>query len=521
MSDTLRSRPPSYFPGSQVADGVPPVYQGAIVADPQERFLPDDLQTQHKYTLSSASLTGKIQAQPWLTLELSTGPTNADRWKRTPRYFGGDSVSGTIKLAIDGSQNISAITILLKGRIITSFSEWGTHVFLEHTIPIWNGKHSLNGPGSISSGQAVGGPHTGQRNLKSGNLEIPFSFPFPTEVNLTTNTKGKCSPDIQTIFPTPQSFLERDLPSNIDYELVVRVKHGLLRADTKLKVPVVFIPRITPDPVPPRRQAAYLEGAFQLPSPLSDPEGWEPLEPCTISGVFGSDNHVDVECSIYLARPLCYTRGTVIPCYMTLSSRNSQALEQLAKPEWQNVRLTRNVIYFEDAVRDIERYIGGKVVEPSYRSDEAEVAVWWELPKHVSGVQSSYSKTLEGEIHLSEDLIPSSNFCLFRVEYAIEVLPFKSTRFTADKTYPSSSSSRQSRSRSVQYDQGGADPRVILRYPVTIATFNASQGPIPAPYTARLRRPSTGSKPRNNHDHVTYVHLSGLEDFSAGFSLSR
>jgi hypothetical protein len=37
----------------------------------------------------------------------------------------------------------------------------------------------------------------------------------------------------QQIYPTPQSFWERDTRGSVQYELVLRVTHGILRPDSK------------------------------------------------------------------------------------------------------------------------------------------------------------------------------------------------------------------------------------------------------------------------------------------------
>ncbi|KAF9058196.1 hypothetical protein BJ165DRAFT_1521498 [Panaeolus papilionaceus] len=243
-------------------------------------------------------------------------------------------------------------------------------------------------------------------------------------------------PSYQAIYANPeerlpQSFLEKGLPVNIDYELAVRVKHGLFRPDTKLKAPIVFIPEITPELASPRRQVAYTEGVFQLPSPISDPEGWFAVELCTISGRLDSNLEVDVQCMHHLARPLCYTRGTVIPCYMTLLCRNSDALERLSKPESQRVFLTRRVTYFKNVMKDIERHVVGKKITPLEHTDVVEVA-------------DLYGKVLEGEVHLSQALVPSSTFLAFCVQYTVDIRLFNSPEFKPASTSSPGLSTTQS-----------------------------------------------------------------------------
>ena len=37
----------------------------------------------------------------------------------------------------------------------------------------------------------------------------------------------------QQMYPTPQTFLERDKSGSVQYELVLRLTHGILRSDSK------------------------------------------------------------------------------------------------------------------------------------------------------------------------------------------------------------------------------------------------------------------------------------------------
>ena len=60
----------------------------------------------------------------------------------------------------------------------------------------------------------------------SGNYTWPFSFPFPKEVAMAIQGE-------QQMYPTPQTFLERDKNGSVQYELVLRLTHGILRSDSK------------------------------------------------------------------------------------------------------------------------------------------------------------------------------------------------------------------------------------------------------------------------------------------------
>ena len=105
--------------------------------------------------------------------------------------------------------------------MITSAYEDGTWTFLDHTITSWartNGDPRTDAPLSSNTKKFEG--------KLSGNCSQPFSFPFPKEV--ATGIQGE-----QQTYPTPQSFSERDTRGSVQYELVLRVTHGILRPDSK------------------------------------------------------------------------------------------------------------------------------------------------------------------------------------------------------------------------------------------------------------------------------------------------
>jgi len=93
---------------------------------------------------------------------------------------------------------------------------------------------------------------------------------------------------------------------------------------------------------------------------------------------------------------------------------DTRALELLFNPKVQYVRLARRIRFFEDPSKGIEQKLQGKKPHVFEEVDEAELAVWWVPPKDIP--QEDYTKRLEGEIHLSKDLPPSSDFIPFVIE---------------------------------------------------------------------------------------------------------
>ena len=72
------------------------------------------------------------------------------------------------------------------------------------------------------------------------------------------------------------------------------------------------------------------------------------------------------------------------------------------------MRLTRNVEFFEDSLKGLDQFSQGKEHKSVKDVSETGWAVWWLPPKDV--IQDTYMRQLQGEIHLSSDLPPSSDF---------------------------------------------------------------------------------------------------------------
>jgi hypothetical protein len=105
--------------------------------------------------------------------------------------------------------------------VITSSYEDGSCTFLDHPITSW--ARTNGDPRSDASSSSNTKKFDGKL---SGNYSWPFSFPFPKEVAI--GIQGE-----QQTYLTPQTFLERDTRGNVQYELVLRVTHGVLRSDSK------------------------------------------------------------------------------------------------------------------------------------------------------------------------------------------------------------------------------------------------------------------------------------------------
>lgn len=105
---------------------------------------------------------------------------------------------------------------------------------------------------------------------------------------------------------------------------------------------------------------------------------------------------------LVLISQLCYSRGTVIPCYLIVAGSDSQALDLLSLHTAPKLALRRCVRYNEFPTRP-------KIV--SWKEDLTHIntAVWWREQRGEL-TEKSETRHLQGEIHLKENLAPSFEF---------------------------------------------------------------------------------------------------------------
>ena len=72
------------------------------------------------------------------------------------------------------------------------------------------------------------------------------------------------------------------------------------------------------------------------------------------------------------------------------------------------MRLTRTVEFFEDSLKGLDQFGQGKEHKSVKDITETGWVVGWLPPKDV--IQDTYMRQLQGEIHLSSDSPPSSDF---------------------------------------------------------------------------------------------------------------
>ncbi|KAF6749008.1 hypothetical protein DFP72DRAFT_553185 [Ephemerocybe angulata] len=405
---------------------------------------------------------------------------------RVPKFCGGDAISGTIALDLEKPLTINSITLTLRGRYITGFLEEGAFVFLNQVTPIWDknaGDPRLPHPSPLD----FDGSKKTKFNAKlEGSYTWPFSLHFPTEIVLPTRSGP------QQVIQTPQSFLERGIGANIQYQLVMHITHGMFKANSKLQVGIQYEPTLSPPPASFLRQQAYLQGGFLLP-PSEDPTGWHPLpDTCFRHHYKAAD--LDLNFTLSLAQPLSYTRGTTIPCFLSLSA-NSDAQTDLPSLLLSNSRaafelqLKRRVTFLPDAGA-ANALLSSKAIQLRNAEECVANAVWW-LPAALEGAQSAWQCYLEGEIHLPTDLSPSCQARLFSVQYLITLVAKVDSSQTIPTPSSPSSAARSGRASSTSQippsqttSPGFVD---ILSYPVSITTFHV-HGPLPTPFTMTPKR---------------------------------
>lgn len=122
---------------------------------------------------------------------------------------------------------------------------------------------------------------------------------------------------------------------------------------------------------------------------------------------------------------LCYSRGTVIPLFLTLEAHDVQAIDLLGAPGAIIVSLRRRVRYFNKTCTSRHDVAWNEAV------DDICTAMWWPSTSH-DARSSPTIRHLEGEVRLPKDLRPTSEMghfsisvstvpsCRFRLAFFVE-----------------------------------------------------------------------------------------------------
>jgi hypothetical protein len=192
-----------------------------------------------------------------------------------------------------------------------------------------------------------------------------------------------------------------------------------------LRTSLAYVPGTKPGPPSFLRQLAYQQNC-PLPGPEVDEDGWKTFSPVRNSGIVFNKRKAAVNCTLSLAKPLIFTRGSAIPCILDIESQDPQALDLLSAPKAVRVQLRRTVRYHLASAPNSSASWTENV-------SDIQAAVWW--PSH-NGRTSPSVRRLEGEIHLPRDLQPSSAIAHFTLSYSVTLLPFLSPAFESSDTRP-------------------------------------------------------------------------------------
>jgi hypothetical protein len=125
----------------------------------------------------------------------------------------------------------------LVGKIVTGSYEGETYTFLK--LPIINWTRARGDPRTVilnpeaaiqnAASSSSSSVDTTIRSKKfdgklAGQYIWPYSLPFPSEITIQGDDRK---------YPAPQTFLERGESTTVQYSFVLKMTHGMLRADTK------------------------------------------------------------------------------------------------------------------------------------------------------------------------------------------------------------------------------------------------------------------------------------------------
>ncbi|KAJ3539369.1 hypothetical protein NMY22_g4770 [Coprinellus aureogranulatus] len=234
--------------------------------------------------------------------------------------------------------------------------------------------------------------------------------------------------------PVPQSFLERNVMANVHYQLTLCISHGMFSTESRVKTNVVYMPTTIPEPMGLKRRAACRHKKLP-PNPELDPNGWTQLPLISIKGTYLHQKALTVHYCLHVAKPLSFARGSVIPCFLTITCDDSGALDLFAEPRTPCVRLKRlirvrpdrsdfsipNTKHSGTTLEDENPPTEGVRHSPDdYDETEVGKGALWCLPPGYP--QEPHRRTLYGELHLPRGLQPTCKFPLFSILYRVELL---------------------------------------------------------------------------------------------------
>ncbi|KAL1732311.1 hypothetical protein EV714DRAFT_206910 [Schizophyllum commune] len=335
----------------------------------------------------------------WASLKLVSHAPASRSAGDAPAFMEGNPIKGTMTLDLDSAEPITKVYIEISGRYLNDrYPYRQDFTFLSLTQNLWT---TGDGDPNQSGDQRF-------RGKLKGYYRWPFSVELPTRMSVPHDLQSGAATDAIRLPPT---FLEKDVPASIYYYFeAVIVRGGLFRHHHKISTMFFYHPRVQPPPASELRQLAYRTRSSIL-GPEEDPSGYLTRKVKTRGTLYGKRD-VFTSISLSLALPLSYTRGTVIPCSLTISCPDAPALDALARPAHLFVHLQRRLSMRVAAPAGHRRIMATAPPMPADQTAPISRAVWWPAATATGGQRA----TFRGEIWLPRNLKPSFAIPYFSID---------------------------------------------------------------------------------------------------------
>ncbi|KAJ3935598.1 MAG: hypothetical protein NXY57DRAFT_445450 [Lentinula lateritia] len=299
-----------------------------------------------------------------------------------PSFLEGDKVTGAVRISANNGEDIRAVHVSLKGRILTGRNSDAVCTFLDLRETLWT--------------------------AESGDIEA--------HRDLTKNDGEKGQ-----VFALPHTFSEPGVPARVHYELAVSLKQSRWKMNRRITTEIgcFQIKRTRP-------RSGYISAVTSFDAAADRLACWKALD-FNFTGTVSQfqPRTVELLCTLSLKDSLCYTRGSSIPLLLKIRCQDKQALESVASPDAVVVQLNRRINY-----KDVQM-CGGKSSRWSTVVESVGVATWMNHEEISSGPALSdyYHSTLIGKLELKSGLVPSAIIANLAIEYFLSVHPFSSPAF--------------------------------------------------------------------------------------------
>ncbi|KAJ4477347.1 hypothetical protein J3R30DRAFT_3703680 [Lentinula aciculospora] len=349
-------------------------------------------QRKYKYTVA------KSMAGPGISLTVSGDSRISNE---IPAFMEGGEVAGLVQISVNNGEDIRAVHVSLKGRVLTGRTSDAVCTFLDLRKTLWTAQS-----GSLE---------THRDSTNEYDYIWPYSLVLPKEVAISPVDGGK-----DQVFALPHSFAEPGVPARVQYELIVSLEQTKWKWKRNRRI-ATELGYVQSNP-------NWLTGDLSAVATFraGADANWKALDFSLTGNVSQFQlRTVDFHCTLSLKGPLCFARGSSIPLHLRLRCRDKQALELISSPDAVVVQLNRRVNY-----RDVQM-CGGKPSRWSSVIESMGVATWKIHEETLSEepALSCYHSALIGKLKLDRDLVPSAVIANLAIEYFISVHPFSSPAF--------------------------------------------------------------------------------------------